>query len=175
MHEIKILFGAVIVFALVGSGYYVYQHRTEFQADKKQALNTMIQKLEKTVDHAKTAVTSSGQVAEERVPTSAPSDNIQRAPISIKSVPPSAEIEINGAPHGNAPAELTVPLKTHLKITFKQKGYHPFTEEFTVDGPKEVSAELKPDGTLAAASKQNAPAKSGGKAASKKAGAKSKK
>jgi hypothetical protein len=73
----------------------------------------------------------------------APPAGPARAHVSIKTEPATAELEINGVAHGNAPAELDLPINMKISLRVRREGYAPERREFTVTGPKEILVKLK--------------------------------
>jgi hypothetical protein len=69
--------------------------------------------------------------------------------VSIRTEPASATIEINGIPHGNAPADLDLPLNMKILLKVSQAGFRSESQEFTVTGPKEIHVALGKDSAAA--------------------------
>jgi hypothetical protein len=76
-------------------------------------------------------------------PSAAPSPTSASASVTIDSIPPGADIEIDGAFVGNTPSTITVAPGTH-DITVKKKGFVDWTRKMNVSGGTvHLSAELE--------------------------------
>lgn len=129
---------ATAIFTLGGSALFLFMHGKDITIPKGAEITAYING-DMPLDMAKFGVAPAVLIA-----SSSPAGPVQ-ASLTIESVPPGADIEIDGAFVGSTPSTVDVALGSH-QVAVKKKGFTDWSKTLSVTGGTiHLSAELDPE------------------------------